>query len=172
MHRRQLLRRTPALSALAIAGCAGDSPPAGDGGTPTDDTPTPTPTEPPETVELAEYHFEVTGRDSSGEGTADVEFDTETYEVRFTGTIQGKNGCQTAALQAIDYDREADEVTLSVRTKKAEGAGDACTQQLVYVDYEATVSFTGGIPSQASVVHDGQPIMSGAHDSARAGEGN
>lgn len=173
MDRRTLLRRSAALVALGLAGCTeGGDPDVGDG-SPTpggDGTPTPAPpTTEPTTV--ADFTFQVTNIDSAAtEPTADVTFETGENRVRVTGTIQGSDGCKTAALEAIDYDRAADEVSLSVITEDRPDAGDACTQALVYIDYEATVSFTGGLPSQAAVSHDGDEIASGAHDSATAGE--
>lgn len=172
MNRRTLLRRAAALGAIGLAGCTGDGAPPGDDGTstpPDDGEPTPTDdetptTEPPEPVEIADFDFAVTGRDSSSAPTASVSFDASADEVEFAGTIQGSDGCKTAALDAIDYDRGADEVTLSVITKDREGAGDACTQALVFIDYEATVRFTGGIPSRAVVTHNGEEMASAAMD--------
>jgi hypothetical protein len=172
MDRRTLLRRAAAIGAIGLAGCTGNgSPTDGPGGTP-DGTPTPSPapptTEPPETVEIDTFDFTVTDATGDAEPTANAEFDTEANEIRFTGIIQGKNLCQTAALESIDYDRQADEVHLAVKTKKRADADDACGQQQVFISYEATVSFTGGLPSQVSVSHDGEGVMSGAHDSAAA----
>lgn len=172
MNRRTLLRRAAALGAVGLAGCTG-APPGDDGtDTPTDDgepttapptTDDETPTsEPP--VDIADFDFAVTDRDSSSAPTATVSFDASADEVRFTGTIQGSDGCKTAALDAIDYDRGADEVTLSVITKDREGAGDMCTTALVFIDYEGTVRFTGGIPSRAVVTHNGEEMTSAAVD--------
>lgn len=164
-----MLRRAAVVSVLGLAGCTGDgSPPGADGdGTPTPDDGTPTTepptTEPPETVEIADFAFSVTDRTSSAtEPTADVTFDAESNAVQFTGIIEGSDGCKTAALDAIDFDRAGDEVTLAVITKDRPGAGDMCTQQLVYISYEATVEFSGGLPSQAAVSHDGSEIASEA----------
>lgn len=176
MDRRTLLRRSAALVALGLAGCTDAGSPADGDGSPTpggDGTPTPAPPTTTEPTTVADFTFEVTNIDSAAtEPTAEVTFETGENRVRVTGTIQGSDGCKTAALEAIDYDRAADEVTLSVITEDRESAGDACTQALVYIDYEATVSFTGGLPSRAAISHDGTEITSGAHDSATAGDGS
>lgn len=169
MDRRTLLRNGAAFSALVLAGCTG-SPPGGDG----NETTAPPTTGSPETTEIADYSFAVTDRTATTtEPAAEVAFDAEEGLVRVTGTIEGSDGCKTATLRAIDYNRDADEVHVSVATKDRPGTGEnACTQALVYISYEATVSFTGGIPAAASVSHDGTEIASGAHDSASAGEGS
>lgn len=179
MDRRTLLRNGAALAALAIAGCTGGQP--GGDGTPTDGTPgdgsettAPPTTGSPETIEIADYSFEVTDRTSAGtEPTAEVSFDAAEELVRVTGTIEGSDGCKTAELRAIEYSRDADEVHVGVATTDRPGTGDkACTQALVYISYELTVSFRGGVPAAASVSHDGTAIASGAHDSASAGDGS
>lgn len=175
MDRRTLLRRAAALGAIGVAGCTDGGTGTDGGGTP-GDTPTPTPSpepptsEPPETVEIDEFDFVVTGMDNSSEPTADISFDEGTNTVRVTGTIQGSDGCKTAALESIDYDRAADEVTVAVKTKDRPDAGDGCTTALVFIDYEVTVSFTGGLPRAATVSHNGEDVASGAHDTASAGD--
>lgn len=170
MDRRTLLRRTALLGAIGLAGCTdgGSSPGGGGDDTPADgDDPTTEPptTEPPATGDVDGVDFQVVDVDNTGEPGADVTFDADTNEVRITGTITGSDGCKTAALEAVEHDSGADEVTLAVITKDRPDAGDACTQALVYIDYEVTVTFTGGLPSKASVTHDGRGVTSGATDS-------
>jgi hypothetical protein len=175
MDRRTLLRNGAVLTALALAGCAGGGRP-GDGGTPAEGTGTTAPptTEPPETIAIEDYSFEVTGRTSATTGpTAEVTVDPDEDGVRVTGTIQGSDGCKTATLRAVDYRRDADEVHVGVATTDRPGTDDkACTQALVYISYQAAVSFVGGVPSLASVSHDGTEVGRGTHDSASAGDGS
>lgn len=154
MDRRTLLRRGVAVSALAIAGCTAENGPSGGGDGAEGETPT------TESVAIGDVSFAVTGIDGSGTPGVDVSFDAEDDGVRFEGIIQGADGCKTAVLDAVDYDREADTVTLSVITEDRPDAGDACTQQIVFVSYEATVAFSGGLPSRAVVTHDGTEMTS------------
>jgi hypothetical protein len=160
MHRRTVLRGAAAVAAIGVAGCTGGAPGQG-ADTPTDDTP----------VELVDSDFAVEAIDHTGEPSADVTFHDDENRVTFAGTIEGSDGCKTATMEAMEYDREADEVHLSVRTEDREGTGDrACTEALVFIDYEATATFEGGTPTRAAVSHDGRELVSGAHDSASAGD--
>ncbi|MHB9287010.1 hypothetical protein ACKVMT_08210 [Halobacteriales archaeon Cl-PHB] len=174
MQRRTLLRRAGAVGALVLAGCTGQ---AGDGpeGGETDPTPSPTPSPSPTATGpmLDSKTFEIvdTGPASEDDRSANVTFETDSQSVIVTGTIIGANGCTTARLGAVEFDREASEVSVDVVTKRKDGTEDkACTQALVGIDYTVTLQFDGGIPDSASVFHDGQGVMSGGHDSASAGE--
>ncbi len=104
---------------------------------------------------------------SASETTADASFDTEMNTVTVTGTIQGNNGCKTATLGNVTYNESDDHLTVDVETTDREDTG-MCTQQLVYIDYEATITFEKGVPKEISVQHDGNGVMSGAHGSASA----
>lgn len=161
-----MLRGAAAVAALGLAGCGASGTP-GDGG----DTPTPTPTP---SIELVDAEFEVTGRDNADDVGAEISFDDGANQVAVTGTIQGSNGCKTAALESVDYSRADDEVHVRVRTKNRKGTDDttACTEALVYIGYEATIQFEGGTPRRARVSHDGEGVASGAHDEAAAGDGS
>jgi len=99
--------------------------------------------------------------------TADATFDEDENKVFVTGTIEGSDGCKTATLASADYDPSADSLTVDVETVDREDAG-TCTQALVYIDYEVTVTFEGGVPKSITVQHDGRGVMSGAHGSASA----
>jgi hypothetical protein len=103
--------------------------------------------------------------------TADTAFRTEANEVRVRGTIQGEDGCKTAALGDVTYDPEADALAVGVVTVDRPGTEDeACTQELVFIRYEATADFSGGLPREVSVSHDGQGVGAAAHGSASAGD--
>lgn len=105
--------------------------------------------------------------------TADIAFRTEANEVRIRGVIQGDDRCKTAALGDVTYDPEANALAVDVVTKDREGTEDrACTQELVFIDYEATVEFSGGLPREVSVSHDGEGVGAAAHGSASAGDGS
>ena len=162
MDRRRFLHGVATASALALTGCTAENRPPGDGDGAGDETPTTSP--PPTTTEpvtIDDVSFAVTGIEGSGTPGADVSFDTQDGAVRVEGVIQGANGCKTGVLEAVDYDAETDAVTLSVVTADRPDAGDACTQQLVFVSYEAVVSVSGGLPSHAVVTHDGTEVASG-----------
>jgi hypothetical protein len=117
---------------------------------------------------LVESSLSVTNVSNSvGETTADATFDTENDVVTATGTIEGSDGCKTAELASADYDPSEDSLTVDVETVDREDAG-TCTQALVYIDYEATFEFEGGVPKSVAVQHDGRGVMSAAHSSASA----
>ncbi|WP_159899164.1 hypothetical protein [Salinirussus salinus] len=105
--------------------------------------------------------------------TADIAFRTEANEVRVRGTVQGDDRCKTAALGDVTYDPEADALAVDVVTVDRPGTeGEACADQVIFIDYEATVDFSGGLPREASVSHDGQGVGAAAHGSASAGDGS
>ncbi|MFC7132630.1 MULTISPECIES: hypothetical protein [Salinibaculum] len=107
---------------------------------------------------------------SIAQTTADAEFDAAAGTVVVTGTIEGNNGCKTATLGDVSYDPAGDELSVDVQTTDRADVDEdtACTQALVYIDYEATFTFDGGIPGSVSVSHDGRGVMSAGHDSATA----
>ena len=112
---------------------------------------------------------------SSGttETTTDIAFRTDADEVRLRGIVQGNDGCKTAELGDVSYDREADALAVDVVTVDREGTEErACTQELIFISYEATVEFSSGLPREVSVSHDGQGVASGAHGTASAGAGD
>lgn len=110
---------------------------------------------------------------TSGESrqTADASFDPDAGTITITGAITGTDGCATAELGSVEYDATEDQLRVDVVTTDREGTRDrACTQQLVTIGYEATVSFDGGLPTGVSVSHDGDGVMAAAygHSSASA----
>lgn len=123
-------------------------------------------------TELIDRSFTVESITSGGDGrTADATFDEDAGTVVVTGTIVGKDGCATAELGSAIYDADADELHVDVVTTRQEGAEDkVCTQALVDIDYEATFTFEGEIPSSVSISHDGQGVVSVGYDSSTATE--
>jgi hypothetical protein len=124
------------------------------------------------TPTLVEAAFEVDGTTPGDDrGDTDVRFDADATSVVVDGTIRGSDGCQTAELAAADYDPQADELSVDVRTVPREGSDDEmCTQSTVQVDYLLRAEFKGSLPSSATVSHDGQAVVSAGHDSATASE--
>lgn len=109
----------------------------------------------------------------AAEASADIVFRPDANEVRVRGVIQGNDGCETAALGEVSHDPEADAVAVDIVTVDREEAEErACTQELVRISYEVTVDFSGGLPREASVAHDGQGVGAAAHGSASAGDGS
>ncbi len=112
---------------------------------------------------------------SSGvtETTADIAFRRDANEVQVRGIIQGNDSCKTAAVGDVSYDPEADALAVDIVTVDREGTEEqACAQELVFISYEATVEFSGGLPREASVSHNGQGVGAAAHGSASAGDGS
>ncbi|MFB6180231.1 MAG: hypothetical protein ABEI77_10975 [Halorientalis sp.] len=107
----------------------------------------------------------------TGEDDVDISFDTEAGEVSLDGVISGDDLCKRAQLASVDYDEQADELSVSVETVDQDECKDgemASGQCLVDIPYEATFSFDDGVPSQASVSHDNGFGASAAHGSASA----
>ena len=153
MDRRTLLGTVSSVGTVALTGClsgGGDgTPSAATTGTATA-TPTPTPAPDPT---LTDSTFTVVGNQSGTQNdSAAVSVDGGT--VIIGGTIWGRDGCQTAELRSVNYDRGADELLVPVQTTERSDAGDSCTQAIVEIDYTATISFENGPPETVVVTHD------------------
>lgn len=110
----------------------------------------------------------VTNRESGQQvNEVQIGFDTDAETVGLTGTIWGSDGCQTAILDDASYDADQDHLQVSVVTE-SEDPDKMCTQAIVEIDYEAAVTFSGGLPGSVSVSHDGSDIATAAHGSSSA----
>lgn len=148
MNRRTLVQYL-AVGTAALAGCASGGDP-GTGDTSTDTVATDGGAD---QSTVSDSNFTVTGQESGTQvDEATVQFDAET--VRVDGTIWGSNGCKTAVLGGADYTANTGELTVAVVTTDREDAGDACTQAIVEIGYEAEVRFEGGRPDTVVVTHD------------------
>jgi hypothetical protein len=154
MRRRTVLRGVSSAALAGLAGCLG----AGDPGAPDDgtDSPTETPSPPtsPSTTPggtVRDTSFDLVDAGSGMQvDDASVAFGDP---VTVTGTIWGADGCQTAELGDVTL---ADgTLTVVVRTTEREFDGTpACTQAIVELDYEATVTVDGAGPATIVVVHE------------------
>ena len=79
----------------------------------------------------------------------------ENGHVTLTGTITGSDGCATAVLGDVTYDRAADRLRVIIATGKDSGGGAICTQCLTEIDYEASVALENGTPGTVVLVHRG-----------------
>lgn len=198
MKRRTILRRSSVLGAAALAGCLSEAAPGGnddpnesdpddaepeadgendgvgnsdpqtgnddaehDDGSGSDGDATP---------ELTDSAIEIT-EISPGEeiDDADIEFDRDADAVIVDGTIHGSDACQTATLGSVDYDAEADELSVDIVTTLVDDAENrTCMQAIVEIDYTARAEFEGGLPSSATVSHDGRAFVSAGHGSSSA----
>jgi len=125
-----------------------------------------------ETPELTDSAIDVT-EVSPGEDVdeADVEFDRDAEAVIVDGTIHGHDACRTAALGRVNYDPENDELSVDVVTTAADDADDRmCAETLVEIDYTVRAAFEGGLPSSATVSHEGDAFLSAAHGSSSASD--
>lgn len=143
MQRRTVLRAVALASTSVLAGCATERSVGGDR---TSVVATGEPT-------LEERSFRVI---ESGCGTqtneATVEFQDTSVVV--SGTITGSDACQTAELAAVNFDADTGALTVTVATLDREEGG-VCAQCLTEIDYRATITFSGGLPSVVTVNHDG-----------------
>jgi hypothetical protein len=125
-----------------------ESPPATDARTP---TVTPTPATPDAVTGTALTVTEnACGEKRDG---ARVEWDRSDSTVTVNGAIWGADGCYTATLADVAY---ADGVvTATVDTTERDDTGEttACTQCIVEINYEVTITFDHGLPSEVVVVH-------------------
>lgn len=125
------------------SGTPSDTPPGTATGTP-DDEPSATPSG------VADTGLKVT---DSGCGTqtdeASVAFDEGTVTV--TGTIWGSDACYTAVLSDVSLDGGA--LTVVVAAERDADEDTACADCIAEVDYQATVTFDGGLPAEVTVVH-------------------
>jgi hypothetical protein len=95
----------------------------------------------------------------------DVAFNTRADRLTVHGTIEADTPCQTAQLARVDHDDEADRATIAVGTTRRPGTeGSTCSQQVVGVAYETTVSFESSLPTSAAVVHDDQSVVTASHE--------
>lgn len=152
MNRRRLLAGIAAAASGGVAGCTGggsDGEGGDDGGTPPS-----TPTGGGGgTPRLTDRAFERTGDCASSDaGVAGVTYGASL--VRCEGCIGGSDGCAEAVLGSAEYDAGVDRLSVVVTAGSREGAGTACTQQLVYRSYEARLPFADGLPGETVVYHD------------------
>lgn len=198
MNRRTILRRSSALGVAALAGCLSEAAPGGNDD-PNESDPGDAEPEPDagtdgsgnddaesdnddaehddggesdgdETPALTDSAIEIS-EVSPGEeiDDADVEFDRDAGAVIVDGTIHGSDACQTAALDSVDYDAEADELSVDVVTTLVDDADNRmCAQAIVEIDYVVRAQFEGGLPGSATVSHDGRAFVSAGHGSSSA----
>lgn len=143
MQRRTLLQSISLLGTGSLAGCIAGRRVGGE------ETTTVGSVEP----ELTSTDFEVVDQGCGNpvnEATIDPSGDT----VEITGTIAGSDACKTAELADATYDPEADELQVTIATTDREGAG-TCAQCIVEIEYRATATFTGGLPPNVVVRHEG-----------------
>lgn len=174
MDRRDLLARFGVvLGTASLGGCLGryedvvggagetttDAADA-DGGTTTGDGTEETTTdgerdaEDAERPSVAETQFELAGSEC-GEPTGDasVGFREQSSSVVVTGTIPGASQCYVAELADASYDSEAGAFVVTVASTQKDGS-EMCAQCITQIDYEATVTFEGGLPEAVEVVHE------------------
>jgi hypothetical protein len=181
MNRRSLLRRTGALGAVLLAGCTGPDgigADGGDGDGTTTESPTDTPTETPDPVTVVDETIRTTAsrcRSTETAETATVGVDRERNQVTITGALQTSNPCYRAVLETARYDAETGTLHLGVR---AASTDEVCIACVGTVEYEATVTLSGGVPDAVEIVHDGQVVTTepgdasaDASDTGDGGEG-
>ncbi|WP_135852366.1 hypothetical protein [Halorussus salinus] len=83
---------------------------------------------------------------------ASVAFADGGSSVVVSGTIPGSNGCYLAKLVEASYDSETRTLDVTVSSAAKEGS-QVCTQCIVKIDYEATVSVSGDGPERVTVTH-------------------
>ncbi len=161
MNRRTFLRNTSALGAVGLAGCMADADDnennSGDDGTPTpdssDDDETPTVVD--SSVELVNA-----GCSDGDDPTASLSMDEETLTVSFSGQFTASDPCHDVMLDRAEYDDDADRLAIVVGE---ESTDEACVDCVGLIEFEGTVEFEGGLPSEAYVGH-GDTILTASGD--------
>lgn len=139
MKRRSVLIGIGAT--VSLAGCLGNTP-----GQP---SPTPSPTRSP--TPIGDPTFSVTNRScGSGATAATVSFGDDAVNV--DGTIGGRDSCDTALLDGVEWSDD----TLTIRVKVAREKTTetrACAQCLTDIEYSVSVPLAGQPPSSVKVIH-------------------
>lgn len=172
MRRRALLQAAGATSVGLLAGCTAD----GTGGGSTDgtdetDSPSPSPTVTPCEEELTQSSLAVRSVEcGTGANSADASVDpvgpttpddgeAPTYTVTVTGTIDASDPCHSARIESVRAEPSEDTLRLGVETYvPEENQGEACTECIADVEYEATAAFRCEYPGVVVVVHDGEQV--------------
>jgi hypothetical protein len=117
--------------------------------------------------------FAVLDQDPGAEApAADVAFRSSAHRVAVRGTIAAADECKTAELAGLAYDREASTVTVRVATTPAPGTkGRACTERTVGIVYEATATFAAAVPARATIVHEGEQVVTAGNGGGRPADG-
>ena len=156
MNRRTALRTVACAAAPLLAGCTGS------GGSPVDSD-----EEGPTGPRITDRSFAVTAVECAlAAESTEARFtpeppgpDATAYTVSVTDTISGDDTCHTARLADLRLGAGGEELTLAVESYvPAENEGTACSQCLVAIDYELTVTTTGARPAMVVVVHDGERV--------------
>ncbi|MFC7177607.1 hypothetical protein [Halosegnis marinus] len=167
MRRRTLLGTAAAGAAALVAGCTGTGSDPGNGsdGDPTD-SPNATATGGGDgDYRVANRTFSVTSVECSTpasrvSGSIDPESPAPgaaESTVTLTGTLEGRNGCESARLASFERGPDGGTMAVGVETYvPEEDEGLACTQCLTAIDYELAVVVRGGRPGEVAVTHDGE----------------
>ncbi|WP_435159655.1 hypothetical protein [Haladaptatus sp. DFWS20] len=105
---------------------------------------------------------------------ASVKFNESKKNVVVTGTIQTSDPCYVAKLGAVNYDRKAGTLSVTIRAKKQKGVS-ACQQCLGAIEYESKFTFASGVPKSVTISHETQgetkEVTTAEYDGAKENEG-
>lgn len=167
MKRRTLLERSSALGTVALAGCLSGATPGGESDDPRNGNETDGDDDQPEhdEISVADASVETVSTDCASDEdlTADVEFDESESAVAFSGVLTAGTPCHDVVLDSAEYDAESDRLAVVLATERD---GEECVTCVGALDYEGTVTFEGGLPSEAYVAHDDMILGAAGGDSA------
>lgn len=156
MNRRTALRAVACAATPLVAGCTGSGGAPADGSATVTDEGAPEPSVRDRSFAVVSAECALAGASPEARFTPEPpEPDATTATVRVTGSIEGDDTCHTARLADL---RVADgELTAAVESYvPADREGAACSQCLVAIDYELTVTTAGEPPTAVVVLHDGE----------------
>lgn len=173
MKRRTILKGAGSASiAVGLAGCLSDL--DDDDSDDTDDDPAGSPddgddddVEQPVERAVVDQSIESGTADGDEDDGSSVETDDEF--VRINGTLTAPTPCHEAMLDSVDYDGDADELSVVVVAEDTSAPDEACQQVITQLSYEATIEFVGGTPDadSVSVQHRGTAGGTMTDDSGR-----
>jgi len=91
---------------------------------------------------------------SSPSGGHSISINSRDGVVILAGVISAPNPCHRAELSGAEYDSETDSLTVTVEA--VEEDVDSCQECLGAIDYNADITFSGGMPGEVTVNHDGE----------------
>lgn len=99
--------------------------------------------------------------DCASAGNQAASINSRDGTVIVAGILSAPNPCHSASLASAEYDADADRLTVSVEAVEDEDAA-MCTECVGAIDYNAEIGFSGGLPGEVRVNHDGKRIATGA----------
>lgn len=176
MQRRDLLEAIGGVAVVSpFAGCLGDQevddPGIDDADDDDDDTDDDDAddeeTEAPADREIVDQRIETVNVEAGGPGDGSYTVTADGNVVTIEGSLTGPTPCHVATLESVTYDRDEDELVVTVGTEDDSGPDEVCQQVIATIEYEVQVEFSDGTPDEESVRVEHRGAGSGDGDDDR-----